>query len=193
MIVRCYYLCMDLRYPIGKFERPAVVTADLRAQCIAEIAAAPARFRQAVAGLSGQQLDTPYRPDGWTVRQVIHHVADSHINSYVRFRLALTENEPAVKGYDEKLWAALPDAAGAPVEISLRLLETLHARWVLLLGSLSDADFRRTFRHSEVGLIDLGTNLALYAWHGRHHAAHIENLRQRMNWNGSQPDGPAAV
>jgi hypothetical protein len=176
---------MDLRYPIGKFERPAVITAEQRTRWIDEIEAAPARFREAVSGLSEPQLDTPYRPDGWTVRQLVHHVADSHVNSYVRFRLALTEDRPAVKGYDEKLWATLPDAAGAPVEISLRLLETLHARWVLLLRGLSDADFGRTFQHSEVGLLDLGTNLALYAWHCRHHAAHITELRKRMGWNAS--------
>jgi hypothetical protein len=173
---------MDLRYPIGKFQRPTATTSDLRAQWIGDIAAAPARFRSALAGLTEEQLDTPYRPEGWTVRQVIHHVADSHINSYVRFRLALTEDRPPVKGYDEKLWAGLSDASAAPVEISLNLLDSLHTRWVWLLREMSNEDFARTFQHSEMGLLDLGTNLALYSWHSRHHEAHITGLLSRMGW-----------
>jgi uncharacterized damage-inducible protein DinB len=173
---------MDLQYPIGKFQRPAATTSQLRAQWISDIAAAPGRLRTSVAGLTDEQLDTPYRPEGWTVRQVVHHLADSHVNSYVRFRLALTEDQPSIKAYDEKLWAGLPDAEKAPVEISLRLLDSLHERWVLLLRQMSDADFARTFHHSEVGLIDLGTNLALYSWHCRHHEAHITSLLSRMGW-----------
>jgi len=133
-----------------------------------------------VAGLSEPQLDTPYRPGGWTVRQVVHHVPDSHINSYVRFRLALTENEPTVKPYDESRWAELADSRTAHIETSLALLESLHERWVLLLRSLSPADFRRQFRHPELGAVSLEKNLALYAWHGRHHVAHITSLRERM-------------
>jgi hypothetical protein len=173
---------MDLSYPIGKFERPAVVAPELRAQFIEDIAAGPARLREAVRGMNDQQLDTCYRPGGWTVRQVIHHVADSHINSYCRFRLALTEAEPRVKGYEEKDWAELPDAKSMPVEVSLTLLESLHSRWVNLLRSLEDADFARTFHHSELGAVRLDTNLALYAWHSKHHAAHITGLRERMGW-----------
>jgi len=173
---------MDLSYPIGKFERPPVVTPEMRARFIEDIAAAPARFREAVGGLSEQQLDTCYRPGGWTVRQVIHHVADSHINTYCRFRLALTETEPHIKAYEEKDWAELADAKTMPVEVSLTLLESLHSRWVALLRSLGDADFARTFHHSAMGSIRLDTNLALYSWHGKHHAAHIAGLRDRMGW-----------
>ena len=162
---------MDLSYPIGKFEWPESVTPEMRARLIGEIEAAPARFRAAVQGLTGQQLDTPYRPGGWTVRQVVHHVADSHLNSYIRFRLALTEDQPTIKPYDQSKWAELPDARTAPVEISLQLIDSLHQRWVVLLRSMSDADFARTFLHPERGVMRLDTNLAMYAWHGRHHAA----------------------
>src|SRR5581483_4295348 len=127
----------DLRYPVGRFEPPTSITDEQRRAWIAEIASAPARFRQAVMDLNDVQLDTPYRPHGWTVRQVIHHVADSHMNSYIRFRLALTEDNPTVKPYHEELWAELPDAKTMPVEVSLELLETLHARWVKLLESMT--------------------------------------------------------
>jgi len=173
---------MDLSYPIGRFDFHKPVAAETRAQLIAEIEAAPARLREAVRGLGDEQLDTPYRPGGWTVRQVVHHVADSHMNSYMRFRLALTEEEPAVRGYDQEKWAELPDARTSPVETSLALLDGLHVRWVALLRSLAEADFDRRFRHSELGLVRLDTNLALYAWHGRHHTAHITGLRGRMGW-----------
>lgn len=172
---------MDLSFPIGQFTWPETVDAQQRMQMIDAIAAAPAKFREAVRGLDEAQLDTPYRPDGWTVRQVIHHVADSHMNSYVRFRLALTEEQPAVKGYDEKEWAKLHDST-MPVEVSLQLLDSLHTRWVHMLRSMSDADFERSFRHSDLGLIRLDQNLALYAWHSRHHAAHVTRLRERMGW-----------
>src|SRR5579864_1069823 len=172
----------DLRYPVGQFQFPDAVSAEERKRYITEIAEAPAKLRSAVGGLSDQQLDTPYRPGGWTVRQVVHHVPDSHLNSYVRFRLALTEEEPTIKAYFEDRWAELPDARTAPVEISLRLLECLHARWVGLLRSLTDAEWKRTFRHPELGPISLEQNAALYAWHGRHHVAHILNLRERMGW-----------
>jgi hypothetical protein len=173
---------MDLSYPIGKFDWKQTVAPERRTQLIDEIVAAPAKFREAVHGLNDAQLDTPYRPDGWTVRQVIHHVADSHMNSYIRFRLALTEEQPAVKGYNEKEWAKLHDSHTLPVEVSLQLLEGLHGRWEDLLRSMTDADFERSFRHSERGLIRLDTNLALYGWHSRHHAAHITGLRERMGW-----------
>jgi hypothetical protein len=173
---------MDLSYPIGKFEWTQTVTPERRRQLINEIAAAPANFRGAVRGLTDRQLDTPYRPDGWTVRQLIHHVADSHMNSYIRFRLALTEEQPAVNGYNEKEWAKLHDSQTLPVQVSLQLLDGLHDRWVDLLRSMSAADFERGFRHSEHGLIRLDMNLALYGWHSRHHAAHITGLRERMGW-----------
>jgi len=173
---------MDLRYPIGKFQWPASVTREQREAWIAQIAAAPAAFRDAVRGLDDAQLDTPYRPDGWTVRQVIHHVPDSHMNSYMRFRLALTEDSPTIKPYAEDRWAELPDARRMAIEPSLQLLENLHLRWVNLLQHLSDEAFAREFRHPELGAVRLDSNLALYAWHGRHHAAHITALRQRMGW-----------
>lgn len=172
----------DLRYPVGKFKFPESVSLAERLQFVGEIAATPEQLRSAIQGLSDQQLDTPYRPSGWTVRQVVHHVPDSHLNSYVRFRWALTEDEPAIKTYHEDRWAELPDARTAPVEVSLRLLECLHARWVGLLRSLTDQDWKRTFRHPDLGLISLEKNAALYAWHGRHHVAHITALRKRMGW-----------
>jgi hypothetical protein len=173
---------MDLSYPIGEFDWTQTVTPERRTQLINEIAAAPANFRKAVRGLTDRQLDTPYRPDGWTVRQVIHHVADSHMNSYIRFRLALTEEQPAVNGYNEKEWAKLHDSHTLPVEVSLQLLDGLHGRWTDMLRSMTAADFERSFRHSERGLIRLEMNLALYGWHSRHHAAHITRLRERMGW-----------
>jgi hypothetical protein len=173
---------MDLSYPIGKFDFKQTVAPDRYPGLIEEIASAPALYRDAVRGLDDAQLDTPYRPGGWTVRQTVHHVADSHMNSYLRMRLALTEAEPTIKPYDQKAWAELSDSRTAPVEVSLQLIESLHARWVVLLGTLSGADFARAFRHPEIGLVRLDTNLALYAWHGRHHAAHITGLRQRNGW-----------
>jgi len=173
---------MDLQYPIGRFEWRGPNSEGDRKRYVDEIELAPARLRAAVAGLAAEQLDTPYRPGGWTVRQVVHHVPDSHMNSYVRFRLALTEQEPTIKPYDEGHWAELNDARTAPVEISLGLLEALHARWVLLLRSLASGDFVREFRHPELGTVSLDKNLALYAWHGRHHVAHITALRERMEW-----------
>jgi len=172
----------DLRYPVGKFHFPdSISTKDLTG-FIGQIAETPARMRRALAGLSDSQLDTPYRPGGWTVRQVAHHVPDSHINSYTRFRLALTENEPVIKPYEEQRWAERWDARAEPVEISLTLLESLHARWVPLLRSLSASEWKRCFRHPQLGLISLENNAALYAWHGRHHIAHITTLRERMRW-----------
>ena len=172
----------DLRFPVGEFRFPESVSATDLDTFIHQIAETPAQMRAAVAGLSESQLDTPYRPGGWTVRQLVHHVPDSHINSYVRYRLALTESEPVIKPYEEKLWAELADARSMPVEPSLVLLESLHARWVPLLRSLSAADWKRTFRHPELGLVSLENNAALYAWHGRHHVAHITALRERNGW-----------
>ncbi len=172
----------DLRFPIGKFQLEDPISPERLRQWIGDIAAAPAQLRGAVAGLSEEQLNTPYRPGGWTVRQVVHHVPDSHLNSYVRFRLALTEDEPAIKPYQESAWAQLPDARTAPVEISLDLLDSLHRRWVLLLESLTPDQWDRRFRHPELGVRTLRQTAALYAWHGRHHVAHITALRRRMGW-----------
>jgi len=158
------------------------LTANQRSELIAQIAETPARLRQAVEGLTEEQLDTPYRPGGWSVRQVAHHVPDSHLNSYARFKLALTENEPTIKTYHEDLWAELADSRATPVEVSLALLESLHHRWVILLRSIGDADWSRKLRHPEVGTITLDQLLTLYGWHGRHHVAHVTSLRQRLGW-----------
>jgi hypothetical protein len=173
---------MDLRYPIGKLQAPEQLQEADRQKAIANIAEAPRQFRAAVAGLNDAQLDTPYREGGWTVRQVIHHVADSHMNAYVRTRLALTEREPTIKPYDEKLWAELEDARSAPLEPSHALLDALHERWVRLLRATPRADFSRTFRHPEHGLRTVDWMLGVYDWHGRHHAAHIKALRERHGW-----------
>jgi len=174
----------DLRYPIGTFKIESdAFTDEERRGLIDQIAETPAKLREALKGLSEEQLETPYRPGGWTVRQVVHHVPDSHLNSYVRFKLALTEDEPTIKPYDEAQWAVLADSRITPVEVSLSLLESLHERWVALLRSLAPADFARTFRHPELGVVSLNKNVALYAWHGRHHVAHITSLRERMGWN----------
>lgn len=178
----CHAMPDDLRYPIGPFTRPASITAAMRQQFIDEIAAAPGLLRDAVAGLSDDQLDTPYRPDGWTVRQVVHHVPDSHLNAYVRCKWALTEAEPPIKIYDEKAWAELTEARTAPVALSLTLLDALHERWVTMLRGLSDADCARAIQHPEMGRLSVDALMALYAWHGRHHAAHITTLRERMGW-----------
>jgi uncharacterized damage-inducible protein DinB len=175
---------VDLRYPIGRFQRPVDVTAADRATSIEDIAAAPGWLRDAVRGLDDAQLDTPYRPDGWTVRQVVHHVPDSHVNSFVRFKLALTEDAPTIKPYDEKRWAALPDGRSGLVAESLALLDALHVRWVYLLRAMTPADFARTVVHPDRpgAPMTLDVMLALYAWHGRHHVAHIVALREREGW-----------
>jgi uncharacterized damage-inducible protein DinB len=172
----------DLRYPIGKSTYEGPLTPDQRRGLLDQIEQAPSRLRAAVQGLSEQQLDAPYRPDGWTVRQVVHHVPDSHLNAYIRFKLALTEDEPTIKPYAEDKWARLADTAATPVEVSLTLLDSLHDRWVRLLRSLQNEDWKRTFRHPELGLVSLEKNLAIYAWHGRHHVAHITSLRERNGW-----------
>lgn len=173
---------MDLSYPIGPCEYPEVVSSAARKQHIEELAAAPTHLREAARGLNDAQLDTPYRPGGWTVRQVVHHFADSHTNAYIRFRLALTEDEPTIRPYDQEKWAKLVDATTLPVEVSLQMIGSLHRRWVALLSSLSEADFARRLRHPELGVLRLDTYLASYAWHCRHHAAHITSLRVRLNW-----------
>jgi len=173
---------MDLRYPIGRFKFEESITEEQRRRFIDQIEGTPAELRSAVQGLSPEQLDTPYRPGGWTVRQVVHHLPDSHLNSYTRFKLALTEDEPTIKPYHEDRWAELEDSRNAPIEMSLMLLEALHRRWVLLLRSLSPPEFARTFKHPELGVVSLDKNISLYAWHGRHHVAHITSLRERMGW-----------
>jgi uncharacterized damage-inducible protein DinB len=174
---------MDLRYPIGKFKYEGELSDEQRGGAIRQIAEAPAKLRAAVQGLNDEQLNTPYRPEGWTVRQVVHHLPDSHLNAYTRFKLGLTEEEPMVKPYDEVRWANLADTRDTPVEVSLMLLDFLHRRWVILLASLRPQDFARRFRHPELGAMTLDKNLALYAWHGRHHVAHITSLRERMGWH----------
>jgi len=174
---------VDLKYPVGKFEMPAVVDDATRAEAIDQLAALPSRLRAALAGLDAARLDTPYRPGGWTVRQVAHHLADSHLNAYVRLRLALTEDSPAIKPYAEARWAELPDARVGDVGPSLAILDGLHERWATLLGTLRGADWARTFRHPELGVVTLDRNLQVYAWHSRHHVAHVTSLRERMGWS----------
>ena len=177
----------DLQYPIGKFEwippeseeqmaRRRIHYADVLTELPSNIAAA-------VQGLTAQQLDTPYRPEGWTVRQVVHHVPDSHLNAYVRFKLALTEEHPTIRPYDEAKWAQLPDTKITPVEVSLQLLGALQSRWVDLVRAMQPSDFARTLLHPERGTLTLDQMLAMYAWHSAHHTAHITSLRQRMGWN----------
>ena len=173
---------MDLRYPIGQFEWAGGSTAEERQRWIEQIGNLPSELLSAAGGLTHEQLDTPYRDGGWTVRQVIHHVADSHMHSYLRCKLALTETEPAIKAYDEKVWAQLRDSLTAPCEISLALLDALHRRWVVVWKNMAADEWSRSYRHPEHGLVSLERTLAHYAWHGRHHTAHISSLRQRMNW-----------
>jgi hypothetical protein len=175
-------MTQDLRYPIGPFQPVQELTDNQRTSCISQIEEAPARLCSAVAGLTKKQLDTPYRPGGWTVRQLVHHIADSHMNAFTRFKLALTETEPTIKTYEESLWAELADTRLPPIEPSLVLLENLHKRWVILLRSLRSTDWLRKFRHPEWGLATVDFLLAQYSWHGRHHLAHITSLRERCSW-----------
>jgi hypothetical protein len=172
----------DPRFPIGKFHYEGTPSEEQRAVFITEIEKTPAGLRNAVKNLTPQQLDTPYREGGWTVRQVVHHVPDSHMNAYVRFKLALTEDEPTIKPYAEDRWAELADTTSTPIEVSLALLESLHDRWVRLLRSLGPEDWKRQFRHPELGFVPLEKNVALYAWHGKHHVAHVTELRKTMGW-----------
>jgi uncharacterized damage-inducible protein DinB len=173
---------MDPRYPIGKFQQPLEITPALRQQAVDVIASTPGMMRRAVEGLSPSQLDTPYREGGWTVRQVVHHVPDSHVNAYVRLKLALTEERPTIKPYEESLWALLPDAQTGAVEVSLTLLDALHDRWVRVLRALTEPQFGRIFIHPDHGPCTVDWLLFLYAWHGRHHTAHITELRKRKSW-----------
>jgi uncharacterized damage-inducible protein DinB len=172
----------DPRFPVGRFKRPEAVTPADRIDALAALAELPALLRKAVDGLDAGQLQTPYREGGWTVQQLVHHIADSHMNCFVRVRLALTEDSPAIVPYDEKAWAKLPDSKAAPIAWSLDLVESLHARWVMLLQSLSDDDWQRAFRHPERGTETVETTTLIYAWHSRHHVAHITHLRAREGW-----------
>jgi hypothetical protein len=172
----------DPRYPIGKFSYSVAPTDEERGKLIGDIEQAPRNLRAAIGGLSKQQLDTPYRDGGWTVRQVVHHVPESHMNAYIRFKLGLTEDEPTIKPYMEDRWANLPDTQSTPLEVSLALLDSLHDRWVRILRSMKPAEWKRTFRHPELGVMPLEKNLVLYSWHGKHHVAHITELRKKMGW-----------
>ena len=173
---------IDLRYPIGQFQPKSSLTAAERVSAIERIAETPDHLGAAISGLSAEQLDTAYREGGWTVRQVVHHLPDSHMNAYVRFKLALTEREPIVKPYDEALWAELADSRLTGVEVSLALLDALHQRWVILLKAMRPEDFARRINHPELGVISLDWLLGEYAWHGAHHVAHITSLRERLGW-----------
>lgn len=171
-----------LRFPIGPFVPAPTLTPEARTTAVEEIAALPSRAREAVSAFSDARLDTPYRPGGWTVRQVVHHLADSHMNGFFRVKLALTESHPTIKPYDQDAWAALPDSR-LPVDVSLRLLESVHARWTVVYHSMSESHFSRTFVHPEAGLsFTLAEHLQLYAWHSRHHVAHITELGRREGW-----------
>lgn len=172
----------DLRYPIGRRPPTTALTDAERQAALDDIAAAPARLRAAVRGLTETQLDTPYRPDGWTVRQVVHHVPDSHLNAYIRTKLALTEDNPTIKPYDEKAWAELEDTRRAPIETSLMIMDGVHERWMYLLRAMAPSDFARTIVHPENGVMSVDQILTTYAWHGKHHVAHITSLRERNGW-----------
>jgi hypothetical protein len=172
----------DLRYPVGPFVEVTPITAAMRNTALDDLAALPRKLRDAVDGLDNRQLDTPYRPGGWSVRQVVHHVADSHLNGYTRVKLALTENGPTIKPYDEKAWAALADMR-LPIDISLGILDGLHTRWVAIYRSMAPEQYSRTLFHPEHGKpFDLETFLQMYGWHSRHHVAHISDLRKREQW-----------
>ncbi|HEX2094776.1 MAG TPA: putative metal-dependent hydrolase [Longimicrobiaceae bacterium] len=172
----------ELRYPVGPFSLRTEMTPEDRSRWIVELAELPARLRAAVGDLSDVQLDTPYRPGGWTVRQVVHHLSDSNVNGYIRFCTVLTETHPILRTFDRNAWALLPCSRTVPVDASLDLLGALHRRWVVMLGQVAEHDWSRTLFHPERGAMTLGDLLQLYAWHGRHHLAHITGLRRRMAW-----------
>jgi uncharacterized damage-inducible protein DinB len=171
----------DPRYPVGKFSHEGPVTTEQRAQFLNQVTEAPAKLRAAIQGLSEAQVDTPYREGGWSSRQVVHHVADSHMNAFIRFKLALVEDNPTIKPYPEDLWANLVDQK-LPIEISLPIVDNVHHRWVAVLRSMKETDWARIFTHPELGVRRLDQSLALYAWHGRHHVAHITALRRQKGW-----------
>ena len=171
-----------LRYPVGRFNKVSLLNPSERKEMIQVIEDHPSKLRRAVNNLSEEQLDTPYRPEGWTVRQVVHHVVDSHLNSYIRFKWTLTENQPLIKTYNQTAWAELPEAKSGPIDMSLIMLEGLHRRWVHVLKNMSGEDFQAKLEHPEWGLIPLDTMLALYEWHCRHHLRHITALKEKMGW-----------
>ena len=173
---------ITLQYPVGRFTEPTTVTASLRDAAVTEIAGLPAAMRAAVHALTAAQLETPYRDGGWTVRQVVHHVADSHMHAYLRVKFALTEESPTIRPYDEAAWSLLPDVASIPIEVSLSLLDGLHARWVACLRGTPASQLTRPFVHPELGPQPVDLSLLRYAWHGRHHVAHITALRTRLGW-----------
>ena len=173
----------QLKYPIGEFRAPYRITPATRENYINDLERLPGQMTEAVEGLSDEQLDTAYRPEGWTIRQVVHHVTDSHLNGYIRYKWALTEPDPLIKAYNEQAWAILPDSLEGPVEMSLHLLTSLHTRWVWLLKSISDEDWSKSFNHPETGnQVQLDLDLSLYSWHGKHHLAHITSLVERKGW-----------
>ncbi len=173
----------ELRYPIGKFVPPQPITSEAIRGWIDDIDALPGQLRDVVDGLNDEQLRAPYREGGWTVKQVVHHVPDSHLNAYCRFKLTLTEERPTIKPYVEGLWAELIDGREAPVETSLRLVEAVHERWVMLLNAMAPADFQKTYIHPEYAKeFELAYVTGMYAWHGKHHVAHIRSLRARRGW-----------
>jgi DinB superfamily len=171
-----------LQYPVGRFSEPALITPAMRSHAIDEIALLPAALHHSVRDLTPAQIETPYRDGGWTVREVVHHVADSHMHAYIRVKFALTEESPTIRPYDEAAWSALPDVAAAPIAVSLSLVEGIHARWVACLRGMHDAQFLRPFVHPELGPQQIDLSLLRYAWHGRHHTAHITALSSRMGW-----------
>ncbi len=172
----------ELRYPTGKWEKLVDVDASGRARMIERVAGVPAALKVAVAGLNDEQLDTPYRQEGWSTRQIVHHLADSHMNAFIRFKLGMTEDNPTIRAYDERTWATTVDARLAPVGLSLSIIEGVHARWVRLLDSFDEAAFGRMIVHPESGPMSLGDLLQLYAWHGRHHTVQVTRLRERRGW-----------
>jgi len=177
---------IDLAYPMGRFHMPDTVSDAEREGFVGLIEGTPEALRHAIQGLDDQQLDTPYRPGGWTIRQVVHHLPDSHLNAYIRFKLALTEEQPTIRPYDEALWAQTPEARSGPIHLSVDLLTSLHARWIAAIRPLPASAFDRTFRHPDLGVMSLNQQLALYAWHGPHHVAHITALIARSGWKPLQ-------
>jgi hypothetical protein len=174
-------MALDLSYPVGRFDHKAPRTTETRGAAVDDIAALPAKMREAVRGLSDAQLDTPYRPGGWTVRQLVHHVADSHMNGYIRTKLAVTEDNPTIKPYDQDAWSTLPDSR-LPIAGSLAILDAVHERWTAVNRALHESDFGRTFTHPELGQMTLDRQIHLYGWHSRHHVAHVTELRRRQLW-----------
>lgn len=174
---------MDLRYPIGKFSAPEEITIEMVKSATEQIASTADQLAAAVKGMTDEQLNTPYRPDGWTVRQVVHHLADSHMNAYIRFHWALTEDQPKIKAYDENAWAQLPYQNGVKIETSIHLLGSLHERWVVLMNNMSEEEFDKIYIHPDGDKVYVLRKVALiYAWHGSHHIAHITALKERMGW-----------